>query len=98
MRPRIVRVRLQTMSHALAQDDADRVVVRNQIVLDDAPAAQALAGSPGIHRSRTWLRRVVEEASIQVAGFRADVLQVERRPLPELALDVGAPLVLVRIR
>ena len=43
------------------------------------------------------LRRVVEEAAIEVAGVRADVLQVERRAAPQLALEVEAPLILAGV-
>src|SRR5207244_7765319 len=57
----------------------------------------ALARSSWIDGSGTRLRRVVEEAPIEMARVRSDVLNVERRARPQLALDVEAPLVLARV-
>src|SRR5262249_3606458 len=90
-------VGLDAAAHALAQDDADSIVVSNQIVLNDAAAAEVFARPPWIHSAWTGLRRVVEEAAIQMAGVRAQILEVECRSGPELGLDVDAPLILAGV-
>src|SRR5207247_479877 len=80
----------------LAQDQADRVVVRAEVVDDDAAGAEVLAGTPRVHRARARRRRVVEEAAVEVDGVRAEVLEGQGGAAPELQLHVEAPLRLAR--
>ena len=79
-RPRVVRVRLQPVAVALPEDEADRVVIGDQIVGDDPALAEFLTGPPRIDvAARSRRRLVVEEAAIEVARVRTDILDVQRQ-------------------
>jgi hypothetical protein len=93
-----VRVSLEAIAHVLPENDAERVVVGDEIVLDDAPLPEVLARPPSVDVAGTGRRLVVEEAPIEMAGVRTEVLKVERCPLEDLVLDVEAPLILARVR
>src|SRR6476659_7323066 len=85
------------MAHAAAKDDADGIVIGDQIVLDDADAAELRRRPSRIDRARAGLWRVAEEAAIQVFRVRADVLEIEGGSGEELALEVEAPLILAGV-
>ena len=91
-------VRLQAVGVALAEDDAERVVIGDEIVRDDPALAEVLARPARVDGARSWLGRVVEEAAIQVLRVGPDVLEIERRAAPELTLEVEAPLVFASVR
>ena len=54
-------------------------------------------GLPRVHRPGTRRWRVAEEAPIQVAGVRTEILDVHALPFPQLTLHVEAPLILARV-
>src|SRR5215831_12807435 len=93
-----MRIDLQAVTHALAEDHGDGFVVGDEIVLNYPAAVKLLARPPWIHRPRTRLRRVIEETPVEVAGVRAKILHVNGAIRPELPLHVCAPLVLSSVR
>jgi hypothetical protein len=82
------------VAHPLAQDDADRVVVGDQVVRDDAAAAEALAGPPRIAPLRTGCGVLLKKLRSRWLVFEPTYCRSSAGARPELALDVEAPLVL----
>lgn len=89
---------LQTVRGALTEDDADRIVVRVQIVRDYSARAEKRSRAARVDRTRPRLRRVVEEASIEMARIGSDVLKIHSCALPQLPLKVDAPLIFPGVR
>ena len=90
-------VGLQPFVHPLTQSEGHRVVVGDEVVLDDAAAPEQRRRPSRIDRTGAWRRRVVEEAAIEVARIGAEIPDVGGAAGPQFPLNVDAPLILARV-
>lgn len=91
MRPGVAQVGLYAVVRTLTEDRRKPVVVRVDVILNTANAAEELIGPAAIDASRTGRRCVVEEVAVKMQPVRAQILGPQlRRPATDRGQGIGS--------